>query len=269
MNAPPIFQIASASGNVFAYLWSEDAPLGFDGVRWARTLCPKGAGLGLDGLFLVDRPIAQARWRMRHWDADGSETFCGNGTRAALALEGAPTATELEVLSNDVEVRLRRDPNGVALRLPEGAEFGFLPVELPLEGDWAYGWIGNPQLVIEVPQVDAIDLPVFAPPLRNHPALSAGANVNVVEIVEPGRARIRSWERGVEGETLCCGTGCAVAGAWQAARTGVKRWTFLPAGTDPVTVTMDALEVNRWKGLWLAGAVRRVGAFTPDPSLRP
>ena len=86
MSASPVLQIASASGNAFAYLWSEDAPPGFEGSRWARALCPKGAGLGLDGLFLVDQPTAQGCWSMRHWDADGSETFCGNGTRAALAL---------------------------------------------------------------------------------------------------------------------------------------------------------------------------------------
>lgn len=262
----PILQVASGSGNVFAYLWAEDAPGGFEGARWARALCPRGTGLGLDGLFLLDRPTNDGTWRMEHWDTDGSATFCSNGTRAALALPGAPEQSSLRVASNGTEVLLRRDAAGVALRLPEGVGFGLLPADLPLAEPWAYGWIGNPQLVIEVASVDAIHLPSFAPPLRHHPALPEGANVNVVEILAPGLARIRSWERGVEGETLCCGTGCAVAGAWQAARTGIRNWKFQTAGDDPVTVEVGAIDGGRWTDLWLSGPVRRIGSFHPDPT---
>lgn len=263
----PILQVASGSGNVFAYLWREEAPEGFEGAHWARALCPRGTGLGLDGLFLLDRPVDGKPWRMEHWDADGSATFCSNGTRAALALPGAPREASLRVSSNGTAVLLRRDSAGAALRLPEGAGFGLLPADLELPGSWAYGWIGNPQLVIEVPEVDGIHLPSFAPPLRRHPALPHGANVNVVEILGPGVARIRSWERGVEGETLCCGTGCAVAGAWQAARTGIRRWEFQTAGIDPVTVEVGGIIDGRWEDLWLSGPVRRIGSFQPDPAL--
>jgi diaminopimelate epimerase len=263
----PTLQIAAASGNVFGYLWKDDAPPGFDGPHWARTLCPRGKALGLDGIFLVDRPGQPGPWRMQHWDADGSATFCSNGTRAALALAGAPGDGLLPVRSNEVEVLLRRDPSGVGLRMPEGAAFGFLAADLDLPGPWVYGWIGNPQLVVEVVDVEAVPLPSFAPPLRHHPALPTGANVNVIEILAPGRARIRSWERGVEGETLCCGTGCAVAGAWLTDRTGVRAWEFLTAGWDPVAVTAEAVEMGRWKELWLSGKVRRIGSVLPDPTL--
>lgn len=267
MGTPPVIQIASASGNVFAYLWADTAPPDFDGPRWARILCPRGTGFGLDGLFLLDRPVVGAPWRMEHWDTDGSATFCGNGTRAALAVLGAPEDSDLEVQSNGTPVRLRRDAAGAALRLPEGDGFGLRPVDLALPGDWAYGWIGNPQLVIEVADVTAVDLPTFAPPLRHHPALAGGANVNILDFQSPGHARIRSWERGVEGETLCCGTGCAVAAAWLARRTGQRRWALLPAGGDPVTVEVGGFEGPDWRDLWLSGPLRRIGAVTPDPGL--
>jgi diaminopimelate epimerase len=71
----------------------------------------------------------------------------------------------------------------------------------------------------------------------------------------------------VEGETLCCGTGCAVAGAWLTDRTGVRAWEFLTAGWDPVAVTAEAVEMGRWKELWLSGKVRRIGSVLPDPTL--
>lgn len=265
MGAPPQLQIASASGNVFAYLWADAAPARFDGPAWARALCPRGSGLGLDGLFLLERPDPGGPWQMVHWDADGSETFCGNGTRAALAVRGAPVSPVLEVLSNGAPVHLRQGGGEVALRMPQGDGFGFRTADLGLPDAWAYAWIGNPQLVIEVPEVAAVDLPSFAPPLRRHPALAEGANVNVLQVLAPGRARIRSWERGVEGETLCCGTGCAVAGAWLAGRTGLRRWILQPAGADPVTVEVGAVERGHWEGLWLSGPVRRIGTVDPDP----
>jgi diaminopimelate epimerase len=267
MPAPPVLQIASASGNVFGYLWKAEMPANFDGPRWAQILCPRGRGLGLDGIFLVEEPSQERPWRMEHWDADGSETFCSNGTRAALALRGAPGSDLVQVESNRLPVLLRREEKAVGLRLPEDEECGFHPVEIGIQEPWAYGWIGNPQLVIEVAKVDEIDLPTYAPPLRSHPALPAGANVNVLEVLGPGQARIRSWERGVEGETLCCGTGCAVAGAWLARRSGVRRWSFLTAGTDPVAVEIGAIEGSRWKDLWLSGPVLRIGAVESDASL--
>lgn len=267
MGASPVFQIASASGNVFAYLWADAAPPDFDGPRWARALCPRGSGFALDGLFLLERPMEGAPWSMVHWDADGSATFCGNGTRAALAVPGAPQGPRLDATSNGTRVQLRRDGDGAALRLPEGDGFGLQPAALDLQGDWAFGWIGNPQLVIEVADVAAVELSGFAPPLRHHPALAEGANVNILEIQSPGQARIRSWERGVEGETLCCGTGCAVAGAWLAQRTGRRRWILQPAGGEPVVVEVGAMAGSRWHDLWLSGPVRRLGAVTPDPGL--
>jgi diaminopimelate epimerase len=118
-------------------------------------------------------------------------------------------------------------------------------------------------LVIEVPAVAAVNLAEFAPPLRHHAAFSEGTNVNVLEIISPGEARIRSWERGVEGETLCCGTGSAVAGAWLAQRTGISRWRIHPLGKDPVTVCVDVQTDGTWRELWLSGSIQVLGSFHP------
>lgn len=231
---------------------------GLDGAAWARRLCARGEGFGLDGLFHLDSP-GEGPWRIRHWDADGAETFCSNGTRAALAVPGAPVASDLDVCSNDTEIRLRRTGAGVGIRMPEGPGFGLRPLPFACEADAGFGWVGNPQLVVAVDAVEAVDFAAFAPPLRHHPALPEGTNVNVVECTGPGQARIRSWERGVEGETLCCGTGCAVAAAWLAHRTGVRRWRFQPAGRDPVDVSLDLDAAGAWRNLWVEGPVRYLG----------
>jgi diaminopimelate epimerase len=257
--------LASGSGNSFAYLWADEAPAAFDGAAAAQRICPRGSGLGLDGLFLLQRPSI-GPWVMEHWDADGASTFCSNGTRAAMALEGAPQEVQLEVRSNGQSVLLRRDAAGIGIRMPEDAACGLRPVPRATAEPSGFGWIGNPQLVLRVAAVADVDLAALAPPLRFDPAFEGGTNVNVVEVVGPGEARIRSWERGVEGETLCCGTGCAVAAAWIARTEGCFRWKLQPAGEDPVVVTLD-LYGDHWRNLWLSGRVRRLGTVEPDPSL--
>jgi diaminopimelate epimerase len=151
--------------------------------------------------------------------------------------------------------------------MPEGRGFGLRAVPLLTELPAGFGWIGNPQLVLRVPSVASVDLAVVAPPLRHHTSILGGTNVNVVEVVAPGEARIRSWERGVEGETLCCGTGCAVAAAWLAQTEGVLEWRLLTASGEWVKVNLTLGSDGTWRDLWLSGPVRRLGVVHPDPSL--
>lgn len=262
-----MLRIAAASGNVFAYLWAEEAPQGLTGAELARILCPRGTGLGLDGLFLLQRRVEGVPWEMDHWEPDGSHTFCSNGTRAAASVLSPGMWGELDARVSGECVRLRLEEDRVGLRLSEGPDHRIQPSRLPLDLPHAFGWTGTPHLVVEVPDVTQVNLAKFAPPLRHHPDLPEGANISIIQVMARGRVRIRSWERGVEGETLCCGQGCAVAGAWLAQRTAIGEWEFQPAGDDPVTVSLEDMTEGCWSGLWLAGRVRRIGTFQPDPAL--
>lgn len=257
--------VAAAAGNVFGYLWADEAK-DCCGENYARILCPKGHGFGLDGLFLMQRP-ATGPWVIEHWDADGSKSFCSNGSRAALAIPGAPGGALIEVISSGERIELRREDRAVGIRMPEGEGCGWRAVPMPVDFPAAFGWIGNPQLVLRVPSVMAVDLPTFAPPLRHHAALSGGTNVNVVEVLASGEARIRSWERGVEGETLCCGTGSAVAAAWLARTEGGSRWRMHTAGGESVMVELRLEADGTWRDLWLSGPVRLLGRIIPEASL--
>ncbi len=257
--------LASAAGNVFGYLWADEAK-DCSGEDYAKILCPKGHGFGLDGLFLMQRP-GNGSWVLDHWDVDGAKTFCSNGSRASLAIPGAPSSAEVDVISNGEDIRLHREGEQVGIRMPEGEGFGLRVVPMPVDAPAGFGWIGNPQLVLRVPSVAQVDLKAFAPPLRHHPAVPGGTNVNVVEVLAPGEARIRSWERGVEGETLCCGTGSAVAAAWLASTVGGSTWRLHTASGEAVEVRLDPGTGGSWRELWLSGPVRRLGVVHPDPSL--
>jgi diaminopimelate epimerase len=255
--------LAAASGNVFGYLWADEAN-GINGETWAKMVCPKGSGFGLDGLFLMQRP-SDGPWVLDHWDTDGSKSFCSNGSRAALSLAGSPSGPLITAVSSGEEVLLRREASGVGIRMPQGNGCGLRELPICMDQAAGFGWIGNPQLVVRVPSVEAVDLPVFAPPLRHHKAILGGTNVNVVEVIAPGVAKIRSWERGVEGETLCCGTGSAVAAAWLTRCEGVSSWHLHTASGEVVAVSLALEEDGSWHDLWLAGPVRRLGEVIPDP----
>lgn len=257
--------LASASGNVFGYLWADEAK-DCSGEDYARIFCPRGHGFGLDGLFLMQRSQS-GPWVLEHWDTDGSKSFCSNGSRAAMAIPGAPSGTSVEAISSGERILLRRDDHGVGIRMPEGEGFGLRPVPMPTGLPAGFGWIGNPQLVMRVPSVAEVDFPGIAVPLRYHASLPGGTNVNVVEVIAPGEARIRSWERGVEGETLCCGTGSAVAAAWLARTEGISTWHLHTAGGEAVTASLTLDADGAWRDLWLSGPVRRLGVVQPDPSL--
>jgi len=184
-----------------------------------------------------------------------------------MAVPDAPDQALIEVSSNGESILLRRDETDIGIRMPEGSGFGLREVPMATTVPAGFGWIGNPQLVLRVSSVAAVDLPVFAPPLRHHAAIEGGTNVSVIEIVAPGEARIRSWERGVEGETLCCGTGCAVAAAWLARTEGIHAWRLHTAGGDVVKVDLTLNRDGEWRDLWLSSPVRRLGVVHPDPSL--
>ena len=184
-----------------------------------------------------------------------------------MGIHGAPEGPLIEAISNGERILLRRQGDEVGIRMPEGIGFGLQPVPMATPGSSGFGWIGNPQLVVRVPSVDDVDLPAFAPPLRHHQSVPDGTNVNVVEIMARGSAKIRSWERGVEGETLCCGTGCAVAAAWLAATEGIAEWRLHTAGGEVVSVQLTLEPGGAWRDLWLSGRVVRLGTVHPDAAI--
>jgi diaminopimelate epimerase len=123
---------------------------------------------------------------------------------------------------NSAEFRVETDAGvlGARLRL-EGPEVDLQPVtdvrgRLPFRLTEGERWIGFalagvPHLVLRVDEVDRVEVVARGRPLRFDPSLAQGANVNFVSPAGVGRWRMRTYERGVEGETLACGTGAVAA----------------------------------------------------------
>jgi diaminopimelate epimerase len=255
----------SGSGNDFVVLDGRFT----DAARWpgarVRAICDRRTGVGADGLVVLT-PATADSVRMEYWNADGSHgALCGNAAlcsgRLAVALELVP-AGEFCLLTDAGVVRVRAAASGdvAEINLPDvdlPREHGGIPA---LAGErWlSRGAVGVPHLVIRVDDIEAVDVAGRGRLLRSHESVGPeGANVNFV--APAGRSwLIRTYERGVEGETLACGTG-TVAAALALASRGEARLplSFRSRGGLELTVRAQ-LEGSLATGVWLGGQGRLI-----------
>jgi diaminopimelate epimerase len=220
----------SGSGNDFVALAEPAADPGPDQVR---AWCRRGISLGADGVFVLRRSGLRAaveagaghdeavQVEMDYWNADGEAAdLCLNGTRCAAQL-----AFQLGWAQSEVRVRTgagaflarRLDPARIHLELDvEVASPRQLTVDL--NGAPHAGWrvmVGVPHFVVQWPgDLAAAPVVELGRPLRHHAAFQpAGTNVNFVSFDGSRHLGIRTYERGVEDETLSCGTGAVAAAA--------------------------------------------------------
>ncbi len=210
--------------------------------EFARRVCHRQMGAGADGLILIEAsPTADFRWRF--YNADGSEPeMCGNGGRCAArfaVLTGiAPPDLSFETLAGVIkaEVRDRR----VKLLMAGVGDMN-LNQTIPLDEANVHAHfvrVGVPHLVVPVDDLEAAPVTEWGRLLRFHQMFQpAGTNVNFIRVEGPQTLRIRTYERGVEDETLACGTG-AVASALIAARLGqvVSPVTVHTRGGEALTI---------------------------------
>ncbi len=209
----------TGSGNDFVMLDGRDTAPGEWPARRIEATCHRRTGVGADGLVIL-LPEGPATVRMHFFNADGSRAaMCGNAALCSAVLSHA-----LELAPR--ELTLATDAGEVSCRVlgPATAEIGLPPVErlAPVPGiDLLAGeraaWItvvGVPHLVVLVNDIEDVDIPGRGRELRFHGAVGPeGANANFISAPRTpgGPWLIRTYERGVEGETLACGTGTVAA----------------------------------------------------------
>jgi len=217
------FAKMSGAGNTFVLIDNRNgaveaalkaADLSLDG--FVIRMCSPLYGVGSDGLILLE-PSDRYDFAWRFYNADGSSAdMCGNGARCAAryaALVGL--AGEAAAFETGAGV-VRAETHGTGVRValtPPGPVGPPLPLKL---GDSAFtGYAidtGVPHLVIPVPQVSRVDVEALGPEARHDPRFKPeGTNVDFVSVLEGGGLRVRTFERGVEGETMACGTGVTAA----------------------------------------------------------
>ncbi|MCK9267035.1 diaminopimelate epimerase [bacterium] len=207
----------SGSGNDFVIIDNRKNIIE-DRKSTAIKLCHRKFGVGADGLMLVE-DSQQADFRMRIFNSDGSEAeMCGNGLRCIVRFvseniyqkDALMVETEAGLLEGFVEqeqnIRVQLNVSGEAK----------LNIDIPIENVILKGHFintGVPHTVIVTDDIENIELEKFGPLVRYHKLFApGGTNVNWIQVIDKQQLKIRTYERGVEAETLSCGTG-SVAGA--------------------------------------------------------
>lgn len=231
-----------------------------------RKICDRKYGIGADGLLVLEKS-PRADVRMRIFNSDGSEAqMCGNGARcvvlftalkrktytAKLDIETKAGIIKSEVKDNLVKIKLT-DPKSIKLDIPLVLNSRSIRVN--------FINTGVPHAVIFVEGISKIDVQNLGSLIRFHRVFKPqGTNVNFVEVIDNHNIRIRTYERGVEGETLACGTGSVAA----ALITSCKLQTN---GQDQINVHTQGKEIlqvyfkkseAKFFDVWLQGKAERV-----------
>ncbi len=219
-----LFTKFSGSGNDFIFIdnrklaYQADEMIGF-----IQKVCRRGQSVGADGLMFIE-PSERADFKWRFFNADGSEgEMCGNGGRCAARfaqeLGIATDAVSFETLAgvidatmSDSRVKLRMTP---PFDYRAGVAFDVNGRKALLE----YVNTGVPHAVEFVDDVEAVDIVADGRAIRTHDAFApSGANANFARVSGAHSLILRTYERGVEDETLACGTGAVAAAILAAAR---------------------------------------------------
>lgn len=254
------FVVFDATGGAVSHLENTDT---------IRALSARGTGIGADGVVFIERS-GKGDVGMRYYNSDGSEAaLCGNASLCStnLAVELGMAQRGGFLLHTDagsLKARIRDGLPEVDLEAvrdvkPAADDLGRKAGESHL----GYACVGVPHIVVEVGDIDAADVTGRGSELRNHRSLTNGANVDFVTARPDGSFAYRTYERGVEGETLACGTG-AVATAillscWGESGHETVLWT---RSGLPLTVTL-----RREGGDWIP-SLRGEGRIVFEGSIR-
>jgi diaminopimelate epimerase len=280
---PIPFMKLSGSGNDFILIDNRDRIV--DSKRagaLAAKICAHRMSVGGDGVILIERSRrADFRWRL--FNTDGSEAeFSGNGARCAARFAYlkriAPKRMRFETLAGLIEAEMvpRSMKRGgtpildqVKIRFPDPKGLRLnLRVEVDgTEREAHFLDTGVPHCVYLVDDLDTIDVVGIGRPTRHHALFQpAGTNVNFISIEDPHRIRIRTYERGVEDETLACGTG-SIASALIASLVGKAESpvTLVPRSGLNLTVHFKS-DGKDFTDVYLQGDARAVyeGKILPD-----
>lgn len=268
----------TGSGNDFVFF---DARNGYDPELEKPAIidgiCDRRTGVGADGIVLFEPPEnAKELYSIRYFNRDGTlAEFCGNAALCSvrladilgvIAIPGEPF--NFHSSSGMISGSIRSfgaasdDPK---VSMPQPLETnGSCDIALG-NGEQRVGFtrVGVPHMVVVVSDLEAVPLVTRGRELRMHPSLRSGANVNFVQQLAPGRWAMRTYERGVEAETLACGSG-AVAVARM-----LTEWQLEPVGDTVAVLARGGRELGVfWTRLgtalqpWLSGEGRLVYSGT-------
>jgi diaminopimelate epimerase len=263
----------SGLGNDFILVDNREGVLGdLDKSFLASKLCTPRLSIGADELMILEQPRSGGHLFMRTFNPDGQEVkMCGNASRCVAryaATRGiAPAEMVIETLGGPVKAFVEGESIRVELSVTAEPE----SLELQAAGrDFQAEWLeitGAPHAVVRFPEVaQAQDSTIheFGSAIRWHSRFPQGTNVNFVEIKDRHALNQRTFERGVEGETLACGTG-ATASVLALARFGLLESPVSVSTRGGILHVSFEKQGEKFRHVYLGGEARFIAEGTINP----
>jgi diaminopimelate epimerase len=252
------FTKMNGAGNDFILIDNRAGDIHLHRSQIAR-LCDRHRGIGADGILLLGNPSDHADFRMRYFNADGGEAeMCGNGARCfarfANKMAGAEGKISFETPAGVISAELAGEL--VTLQMTQPTDLR-LNVPLRVGGEKRIVHFinsGVPHVVVPVAQVEDVDVSREGSAIRYHEMFSPrGANVNFTEKREANKIGVRTYERGVEDETLACGTGVVASALVFAATDDVTGpISVIARGGDELRVGFEKID-KQFRNVTLTG----------------
>jgi len=212
-------------------------------------LCDRKFGIGADGLILFQSD-PEFDFHMNFYNPDGSQSFCGNGSRCVVHF-----AKDLGVIADRCRFRAI---DGVHESLVKSNEFRIHMRDVSgikqLEEFAFYLNTGSPHYVEFVEKLDEVSVFEEGRSIRYDAQFApGGTNVNFVEVVTEGHIRVRTYERGVENETLSCGTGVTACALAYAHKYGISSSIKVTSLGGDLSVNFEKNDVMSFSNVWLCG----------------
>ena len=261
MNRLPFYKMSGA-GNDFIIIDNRRGIVEIEDLsRFAARICRRKMSVGADGLFLIEKS-ERADFKWQFFNSDGSVAeMCGNGARCAarFAFLTGITGRELtfETLAGIIGASVEGEHVRIRLTAPRDMALNRM-LNLP-SASMTYSFIntGVPHVVVEVGEVESVDVVALGRQIRRHSDFApAGANVNFVAPLAEDVFAIRTYERGVEDETLACGTGNVAAALILAARHGRPSPVTLSTRSGSRLKVYFERGGGQWEAVYLEGDAR-------------
>jgi len=255
-----------ASGNDFVVL--DRLPRGRP-ASLVRAICERRYGIGADGLLLLEKS-KKADIRMRIFNADGSEAqMCGNGARCAVLWVSRQAGIKksginLETKAGIITSRILGDKVQIKLTEPRNLKLDFALKINRRALHLSFINTGVPHAVVFSEGLKNIDVLNLGRQLRYHQYFSpGGTNVDFVEPLNRNAIRVRTYERGVEDETLACGTGSVASALIFALKANANNMINVYTKSTEVLKVYFERSGSHFKNVWLEGKARIVyqGAY--------
>ncbi len=249
------FSKYQGTGNDFIMVDNRNKRFPSENLTVIRQMCDRRFGIGSDGLILIEHDD-QSEFYMNFYNPDGSQSYCGNGSRCAVhfvhALGLVGETCSFRAIDGEHRGVWAEDHISISIR----------PVMQPeSRGQDFFVHTGSPHYIVFVPDLKEVDLIPAAHAIRySEEFKESGVNVNFVEVVDERNIRIRTYERGVEAETLSCGTGVTAAAITHLMREGAGRKVNVETQGGTLLVSATKGGDNIFFDVWLSGPV--VKTFT-------